>query len=927
MIALGGVSTLMAASLVAVAAPAAQALDNDLALTPPMGWNSWNQFYCNGGDGLTAEALMKVADDIVATGLDEVGYEYVVLDDCFQDGRDENGVIQVDAERFPDGIKPVADYIHSQGLKFGIYSVPGDQTCANRFNGYTPDIGSYGYEQIDAETFAEWGVDYLKYDWCYPDAELGLTKLGAFSTMRDELAKVDRDIVYAISEYGDSAPWTWAGPVANLWRTTGDIAPNWDSITNIIEEQVGLHPYAGPGHWNDPDMLQFGNGNLTTTQNKSHLSMWSMLAAPLFLGTDISRLSPENLELLKNQELVDIDQDPLGQQARRVSSSEGLQVWTRPLADGDIAVALFNSTASAATISTSLPAIGATEDVYVARDVWAHEDVFNTGSAISATVPAYDTVVYRLSAGFDAELPGVVGAVGSGRVEQGGSTEITVTVHNLLTEALEGAQLELSGTAGVEAEAEVAIPTIAAGGSADVTVAVSAAADAALGDVSLPAAVVWSGGSEPAAVSVRVTPPAPTGETFLSDLPWLSWSNGWTGDPRRDLSQDDNPLTVNGVVYPKGIGSNSPSTVSVWLGGNCTRLVGGLGVDDETLNGNEQFQPSIGGVISGDGETLWENAEVITYQEKEDFTVDVTGVETLLLTATIGGDQDAYDHADWLTMALTCADAEPVDTTPPTVSAVVDADARTVTVTASDDTAGDLLVEYRLGTSGDWLPYTGPVEVGDDAVTVQFRATDVAGNVSSVGEVSVPAAPEPWTPPVFVDVEPGHPFYTEIRWLADTGLSLGTQIGDETVFLPSSPMSRQALAAFMYRYAGTDWLPAEGTQTFPDVAPGHPFYVEIEWMAELGLSTGYADGTFGPTLPVSRQAMAAFLHRMAGEPDAAVPSSFSDVTAGNRFAEAIAWLEDADIADGYADGTFGTTLPISRQAMAAFLYRFDRLAD
>lgn len=713
--------------------PEAHALDNDLAQTPPMGWNSWNQFYCNNGNGLTAAALMKVADDMVAKGLKDVGYEYVVLDDCFQDGRDANGVIQVKADRFPDGIKPVADYVHAKGLKFGIYSVPGDKTCANRYNGYTPNIGSYGHEQIDAETFAAWGVDYLKYDWCYPDSTLNLSKLGAFSKMRDELAKVDRDIVYAISEYGDSQPWTWAQPVANLWRTTGDIAPNWTSITNIINKQADLYPYAKPGAWNDPDMLQFGNGSLTPTQNRSHLAMWSMLAAPLFLGTDISRLNSDLVGLLTNREMVAIDQDALGSQARRISTSDGLQVWARPLSGGDYAVALFNSTGTAATISTSLSAIGATgSNVYTARDVWAKQNTFNTVSGISAVVPAYDTVVYRLKAGRDASLPGVVGAAGSGRVAQGGTTQVSVTVSNLLEQPLSGATLQVGGTAGLTPSSPVAVPTVAAGASAVVKVPVTASSTASLGDVSLPAQLIWSGGSSNAAVTVTVTPSAPVGDVFLSDLPWLSTANGWTGDPRRDLSQDNKPLTNNGIVYAKGIGSNSVSKVEVWLGGGCTTLTGSLAVDDDTNNGNATLKPSVSGSIAGDGKVLWSNAAVIRYQQKEDFTVDVTGVDKLQLTADVGGDTNAYDHADWLTMKVSC-------TTPqaPELDATVTAEVRCVAgkavlsvLTRNDDTVPVALdVSSAYGSKS----FTGiePAKNAYHAFSTRTRSVP-AGSVTAV---------------------------------------------------------------------------------------------------------------------------------------------------------------------------------------------------
>ncbi|GAA3028406.1 NPCBM/NEW2 domain-containing protein [Microbacterium dextranolyticum] len=706
-----------ATALVTLPPPSsAEALDNGLAPTPPMGYNTWNQFYCNNGGGLTATALKKVADDIVNRGLKDVGYEYVVLDDCFQDGRDENGVMKVKADRFPDGIKPVADYIHSKGLKFGIYSVPGDKTCANLFNNpkYSPNIGSYGHERIDAETFASWGVDYLKYDWCYPDGSLGLQKVPAFSKMRDELARVDRDIVYAISEYGDSQPWTWGKDVANLWRTTGDIAANWNSVTSIINRQVDLYPHSGPGHWNDPDMLQFGNGSLTYTQNKSHLAMWSMLAAPLFLGTDISRLSNDLVGLLTNPEMVAIDQDALGKQARRISESNGLQVWTRPLANGDTAVALFNSTGADATISTSLSALGV-DGVHVARDVWAKKNVFNTANSISATVPAYDTIVYRLAAGSDSSLPGIVGASGTGRVEAGGTATVDIDVVNLLSTPVTGGRIDLSAAGGLTPTASVTVPTVPAGGSVKVQVQVAAAANATAAIVSLPAQFSWNGGQSAASVTVRVTPTAPTADTHLSDLPWLATTNGWTGDPKRDRSQDGNALKVNGVTYTKGIGSNAVSTVDIWLGGRCSTLTGSLGVDDETRGGNGTKSPSIDGTIAGDGKALWRNDGIIRYQQKQDFVVDVSGVDTLRLTAGNGDGDNAYDHADWLNMAVKCAPA----VTAPTAEA---------SVTTRCVAGKSVLAVRLLNTDDAALAATVKSEYG----TKTFSKVDVGASVTQV---------------------------------------------------------------------------------------------------------------------------------------------------------------------------------------------------
>ena len=294
----------------------------------------------------------------------------------------------------------------------------------------------------------------------------------------------------------------------------------------------------------------------------------------------------------------------------------------------------------------------------------------------------------------------------------------------------------------------------------------------------------------------------------------------------------------------------------------------------------------------------------------------ITGVHDVYFTF-VGPEGENLVEVD--TWAFEAADG--ADTTAPVVSGSFDAEARTVTVAATDD-VGVTSVEYRIGASGEWTAYTGPVAVGDAAVTVFFRASDAAGNVSTVGSVDVPAVDEPGAPQ-FADVAPGQAFYEEIRWLADNGLAQGTEVGDETYFYPSAPMSRQAMAAFLYRYAGDGWMPAEGTQSFTDVAPGHPFHHAVEWMAEVGLAEGYADGSFGATRPVSRQATAAFLHRLAAEPEAMEPAEFTDVYAGHPFAEAIAWLEEAEITQGYADGSFGTTRPVTRQAMAAFLFRFD----
>lgn len=371
-----------------------------LAPTPPMGWNSWNQVRCH---DLTEDVVRRAADSIVEHGLDEVGYEYVVVDDCWQaPTRDADGALVANPETFPSGMKALSDYIHDKGLKFGLYLVPGSKTCAMTWDAYQADgIGSLGHERQDAEMLEELEVDYLKYDWCDADVNDGLERVPAFTHMRDELRRLDRPIVYSISEYGEAEPWTWAPGIANLWRTTGDITPHWLSVIGIIDSQADLAEYAGPGGWNDPDMLQVGNGEMTPEEVRSHVGMWAMLAAPLMIGTDLEKLSPEVLDALSNEEIIAIDQDPLGKQARRVQMSDGelwarTEVWSRPLENGGHAVALFNKTDAEVDMAATLEEAHVPAGRWTVRDASNRIDLPSTDSQVSSTVPAHGLVVLRL---------------------------------------------------------------------------------------------------------------------------------------------------------------------------------------------------------------------------------------------------------------------------------------------------------------------------------------------------------------------------------------------------------------------------------------------------------------------------------------------------------------------------------------------------
>jgi len=382
-------------SVVLFAFAAARA--QEVAQTPPMGWNSWNYFASKVDDA----GVRAAADMIVSTGMKDAGYIYVNIDDTWQGKRDEKGVLHPN-EKFPD-MKGLADYVHSKGLKLGIYSGPGTQTCA-RYE------GSLGHEEQDAKTYAEWGIDYLKYDLCSfrvdvmakqaPDDKAAQMKLmyEAYVNMGKALKATGRPIVYSLCQYGWDAVWEWAPQLGgNLWRTTGDIQANWNSVYAILSAQEGLEGYAGPGHWNDPDMLEVGNGRLNTHENRSHFSMWAMLAAPLLAGNDLPNMKPEVKEILLNKDVIAIDQDKLGKQGRRVYSEGEVDVWERDLAGGAKAIAVLN--AGSDRVSThpfhlSLSKLGLKGPVK-GRDLWANTDVTLTDN-MPIEIASHDILLVRI---------------------------------------------------------------------------------------------------------------------------------------------------------------------------------------------------------------------------------------------------------------------------------------------------------------------------------------------------------------------------------------------------------------------------------------------------------------------------------------------------------------------------------------------------
>jgi alpha-galactosidase len=366
--------------------PAAGVEYNNLAQTPPMGWNSWNKFQARVSDAVVRE----VADAMAKNGMRDAGYVYVNIDDTWEGTRDDKGNIRTN-EKFPD-MKPLADYVHSKGLKLGIYSSPGPKTCA----GYE---GSYQHEAQDAKTYAAWGIDYLKYDWCSAtqvyDAN---SQPGAYAKMGQALLDSGRAILYSLCQYGQDDVGKWgAAAGGNAWRTTGDISDNWNSMANIgFDQQIGREEFATPGHWNDPDMLEIGNGGMNDTEYRTHMSLWSLLAAPLLAGNDLRSVAPDILDILTNKEVIAIDQDPLGRQGVRVSKDGDAEVWMRHLADGGLAVGLFNRGAAPATVAANWHTLGISGE-YKTRDLWTHMDRGNGTDELWATVPSHGVVLLKLT--------------------------------------------------------------------------------------------------------------------------------------------------------------------------------------------------------------------------------------------------------------------------------------------------------------------------------------------------------------------------------------------------------------------------------------------------------------------------------------------------------------------------------------------------
>ena len=371
----------------------------ELARTPQMGWNSWNKFSGN----INEELIKEVADAMVSTGLRDAGYIYLNLDDCWHGERDSLGFIQCDSKRFPSGIKALADYVHSRGLKLGIYSDAGRKTCAGR-------PGSFGHEYQDAMQYAKWGIDYLKYDWCSNE---GQNAQAAYQTMSDAIKQSGRPIVFSICEWGENQPWKWGKGIGHMWRVTPDIRDcfqckfDWGGVgvLDIIDIMADLYPYAGPGHWNDAEMLEIGNGGMTKDEYITHFSMWCMLATPLMAGNDLRKMDAETKEILTNKEVISVNQDKLGQQARRFMDMGEKEIWAKPLANGELAVCFLNRTETTWHLNYNwhkqtiyfADQVNIHKKEYMIRDLWKHQNIGTTQANTVCDIPPHGVLMVRLS--------------------------------------------------------------------------------------------------------------------------------------------------------------------------------------------------------------------------------------------------------------------------------------------------------------------------------------------------------------------------------------------------------------------------------------------------------------------------------------------------------------------------------------------------
>jgi alpha-galactosidase len=629
-----------------------------LALTPPMGFNNWNSTHCGAQFN---EAMVKgIADIFVAKGLKDAGYQYVNLDDCWAlPQRDSAGNLVPDPVRFPNGIKAVADYVHSKGLKFGIYTSAGTKTCNTA--GFP---GGLGHEQQDANLFASFGVDYLKYDNCNNQ---GVDAKVRYTAMRDALRNTSRPILFSLCEWGQNQPWLWAADVGHSWRTTGDIGDSYSSMLNIAKKNWVLASFAGPGHWNDPDMLEVGNGGMTDLEYQSHFSLWSIMAAPLLIGTDLRKASAHTFDMLSNRDVIAIDQDPLGVQGTPIRTTNGLDVFVKPLQNGDKAVLLFNEGETTARIATTASEVGLPRaPAYRLRDLWAYTDQ-HTATSIAATVPPHGSAIFRVSADRQwAQYPPAVDAGASIAtsypgalpiVTPGKTSSVTTSVTNNGRLPAIDVNSQLTGPAGwtVQPQSATSALVLRTDESLSTQWTITVPPGLPPGRYALTGTATFRPNvTLPYTLEVVVPDAPPSAPAFLSDLKWLRVANGF-GPVELDHSNgeskagDGHTITINGVTYAKGLGAHAPGVIEYYTAGNCTTVTADVGMDDEKgNNGTATFE------IWADGTKVADSGTMTNLMPAQPLQANITGATLVRLITTDAGDGNNSDHADWANAHITC---------------------------------------------------------------------------------------------------------------------------------------------------------------------------------------------------------------------------------------------------------------------------------
>ncbi len=668
-------------SAYAMTSPMETKLPGGLALTPPMGWNTWNTFGCD----INEQLIRDMADRVVSSGMDEAGYEYINIDDCWMAyDRDSEGNLQPDPARFPSGIAAIADYVHLRGLKLGIYSSAGTLTCQGR-------PASIGHEAQDAARFAEWGVDFLKYDNC--GDHLGLTAIERYTRMRDALLATGRPIVFSLCNWGQEEVHEWGSDVGHLWRTTDDILANWDRVMWILDQQVGLETYSGPGGWNDPDMLETGNPGLTSDESRAHFSLWALLNAPLITSNDLRSMSAETEAVLTDSDVIAVNQDWAGIQGHRIRDDGEQEIWYKPMSDNTAAVVLLNRSSSSASMAITASEIGLPPALqYDVKDLWTDE-VRSVQDRYETTVPGHAAVMVRVSITNNDGAINMSGLVSTS--ESNGWGPVERNRSNGEYAAGDGAQLTLNGTPyanglGVHAysdvryaltgqcstfEAVVGIDDevgalgsvvfrvfvdgierytsgVMTGSTASATVLVNLVGASEL------ALVVTDGGDGPffdhadwVAAHVHCDATSPL---YLSDRSSISTINGWGPvEPDRSNGElganDGGTLTLEGVSYAKGLGVHAYSDVRYALTGQCSTFEAVVGIDDEVgALGSVVFRVFVDGIeryTSGVMTGSTASATVL---------VNLVGASELALVVTDGGDGPSFDHADWANAHVHC---------------------------------------------------------------------------------------------------------------------------------------------------------------------------------------------------------------------------------------------------------------------------------